>query len=97
LAHNFFRGPIHCFDSLLGQRLDVAALGHRNIRMPQNGLDRLVVNAQVVQVGRKAPPERVPAVPLWPGSIAFVFVSVLRHVVRFANVAHFAAIQHRQN
>jgi len=46
---------------------DVGPLGHTDVRMPQNGLDYLVLQAEAVKIRCQSPAEGVPAMPLDSG------------------------------
>ena len=51
---------VHRSDRLLGQALDVAALRHRNRAVTKDGLDGVVIDAQVMQVRRQTSPDPLP-------------------------------------
>src|SRR5215472_4315381 len=87
---------VHRSDRLLGQALDVAALRHRNRAVAKDGLDGVVIDAQVVQVRRQTPPKSVPTFPLGTRGVPHIFV-ILCRVLSVALPAFHTPIEGREN
>ncbi len=56
-------------------------LRYRNVRVPQDALNRQIVHQEFVQVGRESSAERMPAVPLRKRLVWNVLVVLLAMIV----------------
>ena len=76
VSSEFFSERVHRAHLRFADTLDVNINRQTHVAMPQNCLDRLVIDAECVQVGSEAATEGVPAVPLRERFIALKDVSL---------------------